>query len=146
MAVTRLTAGFGIALLAFALCDVHAAGADYAREDRIVAEIVPAIVIGDPVYLPTPRRPRVLAILTMPQQTPLGGAVIVHGLGVHADWGLINGLRTDLAEAGIATLSVQMPVLAADAPRATTRRSIPRPANASRPASPFSAAAASSRS
>ena len=118
MAVTRLTAGFGIALLAFALCDVHAAGADYAREDRIVAEIVPAIVVGDPVYLPTPRRPRVLAILTMPQQTPLGGAVIVHGLGVHADWGLINGLRTDLAEAGIATLSVQMPVLAADAPRA----------------------------
>jgi alpha/beta superfamily hydrolase len=37
---------------------------------------------------------------------------------VHADWGLINGLRTDLSDAGIATLSIQMPVLAADASRA----------------------------
>jgi len=79
---------------------------------------VPAIVVGDPVYLATSRRPSVLAILTMPEGRPVGGVVIVHGLGVHADWGLINGLRTDLSEAGIATLSVQMPVLAADASRA----------------------------
>lgn len=107
----------GAALLACALFDASAA-ADYAREDRIIAEIVPAIVVGDAIYLATPRRPRVMAIFTMPQARPNGGAVIVHGLGVHADWGLINGLRTDLAEAGIATLSVQMPVLAADAPRA----------------------------
>src|SRR6478672_11455358 len=118
MAVMRATSSFGIALFVFALFDVRAAGADYAREDRIVAEIVPAIVVGDPVYLPTPRRPGVLAILALPQARPLGGAVIVHGLGVHADWGLINGLRTDLAEAGIATLSMQMPVLATVASRA----------------------------
>jgi pimeloyl-ACP methyl ester carboxylesterase len=118
MAVMRMTPGFGIALLACAVFDARAAGADYAREDRIVAEVVPAIVVGDPVYLPTPRRAGVLAIFTMPQARPLGGAVIVHGLGVHADWGLINGLRTDLSEAGIATLSIQMPVLAADASRA----------------------------
>ena len=36
---------------------------------------------------------------------------------MHPDWGLINGLRSGLAEAGISTLSVQMPVLSADAPR-----------------------------
>lgn len=106
-----------MALLACAVFDACAVSADYAREDRIVAEIVPAIVVGDAVYLVTPRRPRVLAILTMPDARPIGGAVIVHGLGVHADWGLINGLRTDLADAGVATLSVQMPVLAADASR-----------------------------
>jgi pimeloyl-ACP methyl ester carboxylesterase len=100
------------------LFDACAAGADYAREDRLVAEIVPAIVVGDPVYLATSRRPSVLAILTMPEGAPVGGVVIVHGLGVHADWRLINGLRTDLSEAGIATLSVQMPVLAAEASRA----------------------------
>ena len=118
MAALRLTSGFGIALLACAVFDARSAGADYAREDRIVAEIVPAIVVGDPVYLPTPRRAGVLAIFTTPQARPVGGAVIVHGLGVHADWGLINGLRTDLSEAGIATLSMQMPVLAAEATRA----------------------------
>lgn len=106
-----------MALLACAVFDACAVSADYAREDRIVAEIVPAIVVGDALYLATPRRPRVLAILTMPDARPIGGAVIVHGLGVHADWGLINGLRTDLADAGVATLSVQMPVLAADASR-----------------------------
>ena len=108
----------GILLFACATFDVAAIAPDYAREDRIVAEIVPAIVVGDAVYLPTPRRPRVLAIFAMPEAKPVGGAVIVHGLGVHADWGLINGLRTDLSDAGIATLSVQMPVLAADASRA----------------------------
>jgi len=115
----RATSRFGIALcVCGVLFDACAAGADYAREDRLVAEIVPAIVVGDPVYLATSRRPSVLAILTTPEARPAGGVIIVHGLGVHADWGLINGLRTDLSEAGIATLSVQMPVLATVASRA----------------------------
>jgi pimeloyl-ACP methyl ester carboxylesterase len=38
----------------------------------------------------------------------------VHGLGLHPDWGLINPLRSQLADQGYATLSVQMPVLAAN--------------------------------
>jgi pimeloyl-ACP methyl ester carboxylesterase len=118
MAAMRVTSSFGVALLACAVFDARAAGADYAREDRLVAEIVPAIVVGEAVYLTTSRRPSVLAIFTMPEAKPVGGAVIVHGLGVHADWGLINGLRTDLSDAGFATLSVQMPVLATDASRA----------------------------
>jgi pimeloyl-ACP methyl ester carboxylesterase len=117
MAAMRVTWSFGIALLC-AVFDACAAGADYAREDRLVAEIVPAIVVGEAVYLTTSRRPSVLAIFAMPEAKPVGGAVIVHGLGVHADWGLINGLRTDLSDVGIATLSVQMPVLATDASRA----------------------------
>ena len=36
-------------------------------------------------------------------------------MGVHPDWNLINALRSQLADQGYATLSVQMPVLAADA-------------------------------
>lgn len=119
VAAMREILRFGIPLFACATFDVAAIVPDYAREDRIVAEIVPAIVVGDAVYLATPRRPRVLAIFAAPEAAePTAGAVIVHGLGVHADWGLVHGLRTDLSEAGIATLSVQMPVLAADAPRA----------------------------
>jgi alpha/beta superfamily hydrolase len=58
----------------------------------------------------------VLAILTEPPRAA-GGVVIVHGLGVHPDWGLIGGLRTGLADAGYVTLSVQMPVLPAGATR-----------------------------
>ena len=93
--------------------------ADYAREARLAQEIVPAIVVGDAVYLKTARQPRVLAIYTDASSPAIARAavVVVHGLGLHPDWGLINGLRTGLAEAGMSTLSVQMPVLAAEAPR-----------------------------
>lgn len=94
-----------------------AAAADYAREERWAQEIVPSLVMGDAVYLATAARPRVLAILTLPPGAPKGGVVVVHGLGVHPDWGLVGGVRTGLADAGFATLSVQMPVLAADATR-----------------------------
>jgi len=92
------------------------AGADYAREERLAAEIVPAIVVGEAVYLPTPSQPRVLALYTS-STNPNGGVIVVHGVGVHPDWGLIGGIRTGLADAGFATLSVQMPVLAASAAR-----------------------------
>ena len=93
--------------------------ADYAREARLAQEIVPTIVVGDAVYLMTARQPRVLAIYTeaTPPAIAKAAAIVVHGVGVHPDWGLINGLRTGLAEAGISTLAVQMPVLAADASR-----------------------------
>jgi alpha/beta superfamily hydrolase len=117
MAAMRVMRTFGAVLLAGIALDARAVTADYAREDRLAAEIVPAIVVGDPVYLATPRRPRVLAIYTAPPGKPIGAALIVHGLGVHPDWGLINGLRTDLADAGLATLSVQMPVFAGEASR-----------------------------
>ena len=94
-----------------------AGAADYAREERWAQEIVPSIVVGDAVYLATPARAKVLAILTAPSGAAAGGIVIVHGLGVHPDWGLIGGLRTGLADAGYVTLSVQMPVLGANATR-----------------------------
>jgi pimeloyl-ACP methyl ester carboxylesterase len=39
--------------------------------------------------------------------------IVVHGAGVHPDWSLINVLRSQLADQGYATLSIQMPVFAA---------------------------------
>lgn len=94
--------------------------ADYAREARLAQEVVPAIVVGDPIYLATPRQPRVLALYAAATSPAIvkAAVIVVHGVGVHPDWGLINGLRTRLAEAGMSTLSVQMPVLPAEAPRA----------------------------
>src|SRR5690242_13130361 len=103
----------GWMLLVPALCFGQA---DYAREQRWAEEITPAIVVGDPLYLATGNGRKFLTIYT-PRAHPPAGVIVVHGLGLHPDWGLNNALRSALAEGGYATLSVQMPVLAADARR-----------------------------
>lgn len=100
-------------LLALASITCHAQ-ADYAREQRWADEITPAILVGDPVQLAIPGGRKFLGIYA-PNSKAQAGVVVVHGLGVHPDWGLINPLRSQLSEQGYATLSVQMPVLAADA-------------------------------
>jgi len=61
--------------------------ADYFREDRWAQEVVPGLVVGDAVYLATPSRPRVLAILTEPAGAAKGGVVVVHGLGAFRSHG-----------------------------------------------------------
>jgi pimeloyl-ACP methyl ester carboxylesterase len=91
-------------------------GANYAREQKWADEVLPGLVVGEPVYLQTPRgHHKFLALYT-----PVAGAdravVVVHGMGIHPDWGMIGTLRTELADRGFATLSIQMPILAADAP------------------------------
>lgn len=110
---------FSLLSLAFlaAGCASPVAAPDEAREERWAREIVPQIVVGDAVWLATPQRANVLALYNEPVQTAKGGIVLVHGLGVHPDWGLNGALRVALADRGFATLSVQMPVLAADAVR-----------------------------
>lgn len=90
------------------------AQADYAREQRWADEITPAIVVGDPIRLALASGRRFLAIYT-PNASAAAGVIVVHGLGVHPDWALIGTLRTRLAEQGYSTLSIQMPVAAADA-------------------------------
>ena len=90
------------------------AQADYAREKRWADEVTPAILVGDPVYLAQKNGHKFLAIWA-PNPNAVAGVIVVHGLGVHPDWGLINPLRSQLSEQGYATLSVQMPVLEAEA-------------------------------
>jgi hypothetical protein len=92
-----------------------AAAQDYEREARWRAEVVPNVVVGDAVDLRGSDGRSFLGLYTA---TP--GArtalVIVHGIGVHPDHGVIGALRMALADKGFTTLSIQMPVLAADAP------------------------------
>jgi len=59
-----------------------------------------------------------MAIYTEAEQGPTGRwAILVHSIGVHPDWpDIIHPLRTGLPEHGWSTLSIQMPVLANDAP------------------------------
>jgi pimeloyl-ACP methyl ester carboxylesterase len=102
---------FSIAVAGTAVCFAQA---DYAREQRWADEITPAILVGDPIRLELKSGHKFLAIYT-PNAKAAAGVIVVHGLGVNPDWGLINPLRSLLAGQGYATLSVQMPVLAADA-------------------------------
>jgi pimeloyl-ACP methyl ester carboxylesterase len=95
-------------------CGAARAAPDYEREKRWADEIVPALVIGDPVYLQLESGRRFLAIHAAAAQSA-AAVIVVHGLGVHPDWGLNNTLRSQLYEQGYTTLAVQMPVLAAGA-------------------------------
>lgn len=97
----------------FATCAL-AQAPDHAREKRWADEITPAILVGDAVYLAQKSGHKFLALYA-PNAKARAGVIVVHGMGVHPDWNLINVLRSQLAEHGYATLSVQMPVLAADA-------------------------------
>jgi len=121
----RAYRALSLALWSIVACAQYGYAADYAREERWAQEIAPAIVVGDPVYLSTASRSRILAILTEPPGNAKGGVVIIHGVGVHPDWGLNGGIRTRLADAGLVTLSVQMPVLAAGATRDEYRTTLP---------------------
>jgi pimeloyl-ACP methyl ester carboxylesterase len=89
---------------------------DYARERRWADEIVDTVMVGEPVWLEADQR-KFLSLYASP---PAGaaparhGAILIHGRGVHPAWGFIENLRADLTEFGWPTLSLQMPVLAAD--------------------------------
>lgn len=99
-----------VLLLLFAL---SVSAADYAREKKWADEVAPGIVVGDPLYLGPVEGHKFLVLYTEAAK-PKGAVIVVHGLGVHPDWNLIGVLRSGLAEQGYTTLSVQMPVLAAD--------------------------------
>lgn len=88
--------------------------ADYAREKKWADEVVPGIVVGDPVYLKQSNKHQFLTLYT-PVKDAKTAIILVHGRGVHPDWGMIGVLRSSLADQGYTTLSVQMPVLKNDA-------------------------------
>lgn len=87
---------------------------DYAREQRLVDEIVPSIVVGEATQLLSISGRQFLGIIT-PAATPRAGVLLVHSMGMHPDFGVTGELRAALADRGYTTLSIQMPVLASDA-------------------------------
>jgi len=90
------------------------AAPDYAREKRWDEQVSPAIVVGDPLYLTQRNGHKFLGIYTTATDAKMA-VVVVHGIGVNPDWGMIGTLLQRLPDYGYATLSIQMPVLAADA-------------------------------
>ena len=92
---------------------------DFEREARWRAEVVPSIVVGEAADIPGPGGRPFLGLLAEPsgvERATTTLLVIAHGVGVHPDHGVIGKLRMDLVDKGFATLSIQMPVLASDAP------------------------------
>lgn len=106
----------GIALTTLTTLSSHAA--DYAREAKWADEVTPSVLTGDPVWLEIPSGHKFLTLYTEADASKIKaktGVIVIHGMGVHPDWGLIGPLRQNLPEYGYATLSIQMPVLKADA-------------------------------
>ncbi|MHB1083954.1 MAG: alpha/beta hydrolase [Thiobacillus sp.] len=101
---------------------------DYAREKKWAAEVVPGLVVGDPVYLQTSRGHHKFLTLFTPVANTHKAVVVVHGMGIHPDWGMVGTLRTELADRGYTTLSIQMPIQAADATAETYPPTFPEAA------------------
>jgi len=91
-----------------------AAASDYGREQKWADEVLPSVLVGDPVYLQQGNGHKFLGLYA-PATQAKAGVIVVHGIGIHPDWELISMLRQALPEAGYTTLSIQMPILAADA-------------------------------
>lgn len=93
---------------------LEARAQDYQREERWEAEVLSSLVVGKAVRIGLPRSGTFLALYTE-GRAGRPAVVLVHGIGVHPDHGVIGILRVALADSGLSTLSIQMPVLAADA-------------------------------
>jgi triacylglycerol esterase/lipase EstA (alpha/beta hydrolase family) len=100
------------AALAFQAADSFAQ-TDTAREARWRAEVEPNIVVGDAQTLVSSDGREFFSIFIDGKQSAVA-FVLVHGAGTHPDFGAIGKLRMLLADAGHASLSIQMPVLAAE--------------------------------
>lgn len=87
---------------------------DYAREKRVAAEILPTILVGDPVWIKAKSGNEFLALYA--KGDPKKRAVVlVHSVGQHPDAQIIGLLRQHLNELGHTTLSIQMPIQSSEA-------------------------------
>jgi pimeloyl-ACP methyl ester carboxylesterase len=83
---------------------------DYEREARWEKTTLATLDQGEPVYLAQANGHRFLG-LWQPAQKPRGAVLVVHGRGWAPDFELYGALRTQIADAGWSTLSIQMTVL-----------------------------------
>ena len=98
-----------VAIAVFCLSGL-AWGQDYEREQRWADQILPALMVGDAVWLEQKNGHKFLALYTEAQK-PRGAAIVAHGRGWSPDYELYGTLRTKLAEGGYTTLAIQLPVL-----------------------------------
>lgn len=85
-----------------------------AREKNWAEQVVGSVVVGEAVWL-NARQHKFLGLYTAPAETSSWAVILLHGRGVHPAWGFFDNLRSDMADAGLHTLSLQLPILAQDA-------------------------------
>ena len=95
--------------LLWALCGL-ANAQDHEREARLAEQTLATLVVGEPVWLEQKSGHRFLALYALAAKER-GAIVVVHGRGWSPDYDLYGDLRSQLADAGYSTLSIQMPVL-----------------------------------
>jgi pimeloyl-ACP methyl ester carboxylesterase len=101
-------------ILSFIASSVLAVEPDYEREKRWADQILPAILVGDPVWIKQANGHEFLGIYT--EAAAARGAVIIgHGRGWSPDWQLYSMLRMKLADQGYTTFAIQLPVLGSGA-------------------------------
>lgn len=86
---------------------------DLEKEKRWSEQIVDSLLVGEAQWLEDTKG-KFLAIMSPSNLSKTKGTVILlHGIGVHPNWpDIIYPLRSRLPDAGWATLSIQMPILA----------------------------------
>jgi pimeloyl-ACP methyl ester carboxylesterase len=94
------------------------------REKSWADQVVDTVVVGEPAWL-NARQQKFLALYAQPTQAGTRGIILLHGRGVHPAWGFIDSLRADLTEAGYHTLSLQLPILEANAPFGAYGKTMP---------------------
>ena len=99
---------------ALALQATAAPAQDYEREKRLASEVMASLVVGDAVQLKLPSGREFLGLYTEVKGAKQA-VLLVHGVGVQPDFGVIGALRVALADLGLTTLSIQMPVQKSDA-------------------------------
>ena len=98
-----------------AMMCLPAFASDLAKEKRWETQVVDALMDGDELYIES-EGIEFLAIEMPSESDNSVGAIVVHGMGVHPNWEqVVQPVRIGLAESGLYTLSIQMPVLANDA-------------------------------
>jgi len=90
---------------------------DQTKEKRWSEQIIDSLLVGESCELEASNS-KFLGIYTEANEGPgKRAAILAHGMGVHPDWPeVIYPLRSELPEHQWSTLSIQMPILANDAP------------------------------
>ncbi|MGD2140020.1 MAG: DUF3530 family protein [Burkholderiales bacterium] len=83
---------------------------DYERENRWAEQILPSVLVGDPVWIEQANGHKFLGLYTE-AENPRGAIIVGHGRGWNPDFELYGILRMKLADAGYTTLAIQLPVL-----------------------------------
>lgn len=87
-----------------------ASAQDYYREKRWADQILPALMVGEAVWIEQANGHKFLTLWTEADNAR-GAVILGHGRGWSPDFELYGVLRVKLAEQGYSTLSIQLPVL-----------------------------------